>query len=102
MYKRQVTSTQLVGTFPTIPNSDLDSEACDDNQDNFEGERFVTTPFELEVTDLETGCTDTLTVNVRPDNQSCRNDLAPTPTPLPPTITPTPQPTPTNTAIPPP
>ena len=86
-----VTNTQIVGTFPTIPNSDLDSEACDDNQDNFEGERFVTTPFELVVTDVETGCEDTFSVNVRPNDTSCRNDLAPTPTPTtaPPTPTPT-------------
>ena len=92
-----VTATQIVGNFPNIPNSDLDAEACDDNGDNFEGERFVTTPFELVVTDLETGCSDTLSVNVNPNDTSCRNDLAPTPTPLP---TNTPLPTPTNTPTP--
>ena len=58
----------------------------------------MTTPLELVVTDLETGCEDTLTVNVRPNDTSCRNDIAPTPTPAPPTDTP--QPTPTNTPLP--
>jgi hypothetical protein len=95
-----VTNTQIVGTFPDIPNSSLDENDCNDNGDSQIGDRFVTTPLELVVTDLETGCEDTLTVNVRPNDTSCRNDIAPTPTPLPPTITPTPQPTPTNTPLP--
>ncbi len=96
-----VTSTQIVGTFSDIPNGDLDENPCNDNGDSQEGKKFVTTPFELVVTDVETGCSDSLFVNVRPTNTSCRDDIAPTPTPLPPTITPTPQPTPTNTPVPP-
>ena len=43
-----------------IPNSALDENDCNDNGDSSIGERFVTTPLVLVVTDLETGCTDTL------------------------------------------
>jgi IPT/TIG domain-containing protein len=94
-----ISNNQIVGTFPSIPNGSFDTEQCDDNHDNFLGERFVITPFNLVVTDLETRCTDTLSVNVRPADQSCRNDVAPTPTPTTPPPTATPQPTPTNTPL---
>jgi hypothetical protein len=93
-----VNNTQIVGTFPNIPNTSLEEEPCNENGDSQEGQRFVTTPLELVVTDLETGCEDTLSVNVRPNDLSCRNDIAPTPTPP---ATSTPQPTPTNTPVPP-
>jgi hypothetical protein len=96
-----ITNTQIVANFPSLPSSSFDSEACDDNGDNFEGERFVVTPFELVVTDLVTGCSDALSVNVTPNDQSCRNDIAPTPTPTTVPPSPTPTVTPTSTPLPP-
>lgn len=82
-----VDDTEIRVDIPATPNSDLDVEACDDNFDGFEGERFILTPLELQVVDGETSCFDTLQINVRPSNTSCRNDEAPmddpTPTPEP-------------------
>ncbi len=60
----------------------------------------MTTPFELVVTDLETGCEDTLTVNVRPNDTSVPQRHRADADAAPPTPTNTPQPTPTNTPLP--
>jgi hypothetical protein len=86
-----VSNSQIVGTFPAIPNGDLDEDDCNDNGDTQIGHRFANTALELEVIDLTTGCSDTLSVTVIPSNTTCRDDLAPTPVPAP-TVAPTPTP----------
>jgi hypothetical protein len=86
-----VGSGSISATVAAFPDSDFDATTCDDNGDGFQGQRFVTTPATLTVTDEQTTCAATFTVNLQPQNTSCRNDLAPTPTPVP-TSTATPMP----------
>ena len=83
-----LSETSITATLPEIPNSDLDAEDCNDDGDSQDGERYITTPFDLVVANSDTGCSDTFLVNVTPDDTSCRDDEAPpedepTPTPEP-------------------
>lgn len=74
-------STAIGATTPAVPNSVLDTEACDDNADGHQGERYLRTAFDVQVENLATGCTDTFegAFTYVPSNQTCRNDVAPAP-----------------------
>jgi hypothetical protein len=86
-----VSAGSISANVAAFPDSDFDFTTCDDNGDGFQGQRFITTPATLAVTDEQTTCVAEFSVNLQPSNTSCRNDVAPTPTPtLAPTATPTP------------
>lgn len=82
--------TTVTVTSPSVPNSTLDDEDCDDNGDGTQGTRYLATPFSIRVRNLETGCTSDSFANgytYQPSDNSCRNDSAPataTPAPTPP------------------
>jgi hypothetical protein len=61
----------------TLPDTDFDRSPCDDNGDGFSGERFLSTPAQITVTNSDTTCDDTFNVNIQPTNTTCRNDSPP-------------------------
>ncbi len=64
-------------TSPFIPDAELLIEACDDNADGTQGERYIDTPVEVLVKNLSTQCEATFPngfVYV-PTNTVCRNDV---------------------------
>lgn len=65
----RVTAPPFTGTFPTV--------ACDDNNDGTSGTRLQPKAVDVEVTDLSTGCADTLlsAFSYDPDDERCRNDV---------------------------
>lgn len=75
------TSSTSVGiTTPAVPNSVLDTEACDDNADGTPGERFIRTAFDVQVENTSTGCSDTFQGGFTyiPSDRTCRNDVGET------------------------
>lgn len=78
-------TTSIGATTPQVPNSALDTEACDDNADGTAGERYIRTSFDVQVENLTTGCTDTFdgAFTYVPTDQSCRNDVGEPPPPPP-------------------
>ena len=75
---QSVTSTSVTVLTPAIPNSELETEACDDNGDGTEGERYIATSFDITVTNLETEGEATFenAYTYTPTNPPCRNDEA--------------------------
>jgi hypothetical protein len=71
------TSTSISLNTPLF--SQFDEESCDDDGDGTQGMRFVNTSVDVEVTNLLTDCTDTLTggYTYTPSDTSCRGDLGP-------------------------
>jgi hypothetical protein len=59
--------------------ADFDTQACDDDGDGQQGERFVPTSVDVTVINLGTGCEDTLEggFTYNPADVSCRGDAAP-------------------------
>jgi hypothetical protein len=63
-----VSTPRFTGTFPTQP--------CDDNGDGTQGQRNLPTSVDVQITNLETTCTDTFTraFTYNPADTTCRND----------------------------
>jgi hypothetical protein len=80
---QSASATQIKVTSPGVPNSVLDTEACDDNNDGTTGERYIRTTFDVQVVNLGTACSNTFegVFTYVPSDQSCRNDTGTTPTP---------------------
>lgn len=72
------TSTSIVVIVPALAGG-FETEACDDNGDGTEGERFIPTAVDITVTNLVTGCEDVFEGGFlyRPTDTSCRGDVAP-------------------------
>lgn len=68
-------SGKVTATVPAFTGA-FDTEPCDDNDDGTDGTRFKNTAVDVEVTDLATGCTDTLSkaLTYTPANTSCQGD----------------------------
>jgi hypothetical protein len=72
-----VSEDSISAIVPAFSNVDFDVEACDDNNDDFEGQRFVTTEATLRIIDEQSACSATFTINIEPSDTTCRNDVAP-------------------------
>jgi len=70
---------------PFLPRAELTTEACDDNDDGAQGERFIQTAVDVTVVDRITTCTFTFPDGYayNPSDTSCRNDTAAAPAPEP-------------------
>ena len=79
-----VTPTSVTVRTPNLPASDLQTQSCDDNFDGFQGERFVPTEVDLELVQTATTCSVTFTkaFSYIPNDQTCRNDTAPSTPPV--------------------
>jgi hypothetical protein len=82
---QSASSGQVVVRTPGVPNSVLDTEACDDNADGTAGERYIPTTFDVQVENLGTACENTFegVFTYTPSNQTCRNDVGEPPPPPP-------------------
>lgn len=81
-----VSSTEVILRTPAITDDVLNTETCNDNSDEQEGERFLPTAFDVTATNVQFGDTDTLdnAFIYTPTDSTCRNDVAPPPPPPPP------------------
>lgn len=70
------TSTQIVSRTPAITTNTV---TCDDNNDGFPGTRQVASTVDVKVTNLVTGCSDTLenAFTANPTSTACQNDVPP-------------------------
>jgi hypothetical protein len=70
-----LSSGTVTATVPAYTGA-FDTEPCDDNDDGTDGTRFKNTSVDVEVTDLSTGCTDTLSkaLTYTPSNTTCQGD----------------------------
>ena len=68
---------------PFLPDESLRTEACDDNMDGTEGQRFLPTAVDVTVINRDTTCADTFpdAFEYNPSDASCRNDVGPPPPP---------------------
>ncbi|HYO13848.1 MAG TPA: IPT/TIG domain-containing protein [Thermoanaerobaculia bacterium] len=68
-------SGQVTATVPVFTGA-FDTEPCDDNEDGTDGTRFKNTAVDVKITDLSTGCTDTLSkaLTYTPSNTTCQGD----------------------------
>lgn len=71
--------SQVVVRTPFLPRAEFTTEACDDNADGTQGERFIPTAVDVTVTDRVTTCTFTFPDGFAytPADASCRNDVGP-------------------------
>jgi len=69
--------SQVVVRTPFLPRADFAVEACDDNADGSQGERFIPTAVDVTVTDRITTCTFTFPdgFSYTPADSTCRNDV---------------------------
>jgi len=83
-----VTPTQIVIETPAVTDDVFLTEPCNDNADEQEGTRLIPTAFDVTVTDITSGDSDTLAnaFIYDPADSSCRNDVAPPPPPPPPPV----------------
>jgi PKD repeat protein len=75
-----VSPSQATITVPGPPRGfEFDAQACDDNGDGQEGERFIATPVDVIARDLLTTCefTSSSAFTYNPTDTSCRGDVAP-------------------------
>lgn len=81
-----VSPDTIVIRTPAITDDVLLTEVCNDNGDAQDGMRFIPTAFDVTVTDITSGESDTLQNGFiyDPTDVSCRNDVAPPPPPPPP------------------
>jgi hypothetical protein len=77
---QSVSATSIVVRTPAVANSALDTEACDDNGDGTNGERYLPTAFDIEVENLITSCSDSFAgaFIFTPSDPTCRGDVGPT------------------------
>lgn len=70
---------------PFLPDESLRVEACDDNADGTQGQRFLPTAVDVRVVNRDTTCEFTFPDGFvyNPSNTSCRNDVGPPPPPAP-------------------
>jgi len=68
---------------PFLPDEALRTEACDDNMDGTQGQRFLSTAVDVTVINRDTTCEDTFEDGFvyNPTNTTCRNDVGPPPPP---------------------
>jgi hypothetical protein len=68
---------------PFLPDESLRTEACDDNMDGTQGQRFLSTAVDVRVVNRDTNCEDTFedAFVYNPTNTTCRNDVGPPPPP---------------------
>lgn len=68
---------------PFLPDEALRTEACDDNGDGTQGQRFLPTAVDVTVINQDTTCSDTFEDGFvyNPANTTCRNDVGPPPPP---------------------
>jgi hypothetical protein len=73
--------TVIVVDTPFLPLDEFNTEACDDNADGTQGERYVPTSVDVRVVNRNTTCAVTFTkaFTYNPSNTSCRNDVGPAP-----------------------
>jgi hypothetical protein len=66
---------------PFLPRDQFTTEACDDNDDGAQGERFIPTAVDVTVENLATTCTYTFPDGYayNPSDTSCRNDTGEAP-----------------------
>jgi hypothetical protein len=66
---------------PFLPDEALRTEACDDNMDGTQGQRFLPTAVDVTVINRDTTCEDTFADGFvyNPTNTTCRNDVGPPP-----------------------
>ncbi len=79
--------TLITANIPGVPSGEVfPQEACDDNGDGTQGQRFLPIRVGIRVFNLDTTCQDTLAnaFLFLPNDASCRNDTAPPPPPPPP------------------
>jgi hypothetical protein len=73
--------TRIVIDTPFLPIDEFDTEACDDNADGTDGERYLPTTVDVRVQNRNTTCDVTFTkaFTYNPSDTSCRNDIGPAP-----------------------
>jgi hypothetical protein len=73
--------TRIVVDTPFLPIDEFNTEACDDNADGTQGERYLPTSVDVRVQNRNTTCQVTFTkaFTYNPSNTSCRNDVGPAP-----------------------
>lgn len=69
--------TSVTVQTPFLPDEALRTEACDDNMDGTNGQRFLPTAVDVTVINRDTTCQDTFpdAFVYNPSNTSCRNDV---------------------------
>lgn len=75
--------TSVTVRTPFLPDEALRTEACDDNGDGTQGQRFLATAVDVEIENRDTTCSFTFPDGFvyNPSNTSCRNDVGPPPPP---------------------
>lgn len=73
--------TRVVVDTPVLPIDEFDTEACDDNADGTQGERYLPTAVDVTVESRNSACEVTFpgAFTYNPSNTSCRNDVGPAP-----------------------
>ena len=73
--------SQVTVRTPSLPDELLRTEACDDNGDGTQGQRFLPTAIDVRLVNLATTCEDLFddAFTYTPTNTSCRNDVGPPP-----------------------